>query len=142
MTVAAYVRVSTEQQKAEGSHENQRERIQQWAAREGYDEIEWFEDIAISGQSDDRPAYQRLMDSYEAYDAVVVRELSRFGRDPLTVLQDIEEIVDMLDDRAVELDDPEKRREALSARRTIEEKPGVMDTEKLHQFASSLSSDD
>ena len=31
MTVAAYVRVSTEQQKAEGSHENQRERIQQWA---------------------------------------------------------------------------------------------------------------
>jgi len=94
MTVAAYVRVSTEQQKAEGSHENQRERIQQWADREGYDEIDWFEDIAISGQSDDRPAYQRLMDSYEAYDAVVVRELSRFGRDPLTVMQDVEELVD------------------------------------------------
>jgi hypothetical protein len=57
-------------------------------------------------------------------------------------LELVEEIVDMLDDRAVELEDPEKRREALSARRTIEEKPGVMDTEKLHQFASSLSSDD
>jgi len=94
MTVAAYVRVSTEQQKAEGSHENQRERIQQWADREGYEKIDWFEDIAISGQSDDRPAYQRLMDSYEAYDAVVVRELSRFGRDPLTVMQDVEELVD------------------------------------------------
>ena len=34
------------------------------------------------------------MNSYQEYDAVVVRELSRFGRDPLTVLQDVEEIVD------------------------------------------------
>jgi len=94
MTVAAYVRVSTEQQKQEGSHENQRERIEQWADRNGYDEIEWFEDIAISGQSDNREAYQELIDGYDEYDAVIVRELSRFGRDPLTVLQDVEEIVD------------------------------------------------
>jgi len=91
--VAAYVRVSTEQQREEGSHESQRERIVEWCERQGYDDIDWFEDIAISGQSDDRPKYQALMDSYDEYDAVVVRELSRFGRDPLTVMQDIEEIV-------------------------------------------------
>ena len=94
MTVAAYVRVSTEQQKQEGSHVNQRERIETWAERNGYEEIDWFEDIAISGQSDNREEYQTLMESYGEYDAVVVRELSRFGRDPLTVLQDIEEIVE------------------------------------------------
>jgi len=94
MTVAAYVRVSTEQQKADDSHVNQRERIEQWADRNGYDSIDWFEDIAASGQSENREHYQRLMDSYQEYDAVVVRELSRFGRDPLTVLQDVEEIVD------------------------------------------------
>ena len=94
MTVAAYVRVSTEQQKADDSHVNQRERIEQWADRNGYDSIDWFEDIAVSGQSENREHYQRLMDSYQEYDAVVVRELSRFGRDPLTVLQDVEEIVD------------------------------------------------
>jgi len=92
--VAAYIRVSTEEQKNEGSHENQRERIESWVKRNEYGEIDWYEDIAISGQSDDRPKYQALMDSYDEYDAVVVRELSRFGRDPLTVLQDIEEIVD------------------------------------------------
>jgi DNA invertase Pin-like site-specific DNA recombinase len=92
--VAAYVRVSTEKQKEEGSHENQRERIQEWTDRNGYDEIDWFEDIAISGQSENREHYQRFMDTFEAYDAVVVRELSRFGRDPLTVLQDVEAIVD------------------------------------------------
>jgi len=94
MTVAAYVRVSTEQQKAEGSHENQRERIETWADRHDHESIEWFKDIAVSGQSDNREAYEQLIDSYPEYDAVVVRELSRFGRDPLTVLQDVEAIVD------------------------------------------------
>jgi len=92
--IAAYVRVSTEQQKQEGSHENQRERIQEWADRNGYDSIEFYEDIAISGQSDNREAYQRLMEEYGEYDAVVVRELSRFGRDPLTVMQDVEGIIE------------------------------------------------
>jgi len=91
--VAAYIRVSTEQQKEEGSHENQRERIQQWADAKDYDSIDWFEDIAISGQADGREAYQELMDSYAEYDVVAVRELSRFGRAPLKLLQDIEEIV-------------------------------------------------
>jgi len=93
-SIAAYVRVSTQQQKDEGSHENQRERIEQWADRHEHEDIEWFEDIAISGQSDNREAYQELMESYADYDLVVVRELSRFGRDPLTVLQDIEQIVE------------------------------------------------
>jgi len=94
ISVAAYVRVSTEQQKEEGSHENQRERIKDWSERTGHSDIDWFEDIAVSGQSDNREAYQDLIDSYEDYDVVVVRELSRFGRDPLTVLQDVEEIVE------------------------------------------------
>lgn len=92
--VAAYVRVSTEQQREENSHENQRERVREWADRQDVAEIEFFGDIAVSGQSDDRSAYHDLMDSYAEYDVVVVRELSRFGRDPLTVLQDVEEIVE------------------------------------------------
>lgn len=94
MTVAAYVRVSTEQQKEEGSHLNQRDRIETWADRHGHDEIDWYEDIAISGQSDNRESYQNVMDCYDEYDTVVVRELSRFGRDPLTVLQDVEAIIE------------------------------------------------
>jgi site-specific DNA recombinase len=92
--IAAYVRVSTEEQKEEGSHENQRERIQTWADRHDYPDVEYYEDIAISGQSENRDGYHDLMESFDAYDAVVVRELSRFGRDPLTVLQDVEEIID------------------------------------------------
>jgi len=93
MTVAAYVRVSTEQQREDGSHINQRERIEAYVDRSEYDGIEWFEDIAVSGQSANREAYHDLMDRFDEFEAVVVRELSRFGRDPLTVLQDVEELL-------------------------------------------------
>ena len=79
MEVAGYIRVSTERQKKEGSHENQREKLEQWAEREGHS-ITLFENIAISAQSNDRPAYEQMMDHAEAFDAIVVRELSRFGR--------------------------------------------------------------
>jgi len=94
MTVAAYVRVSTQQQKDEGSHVNQREEIERWIQRSSYDDVDFFEDIAVSGQSDNREAYAQLLEQYHAYDAIVVRELSRFGRDPLTVLQDVEDIIE------------------------------------------------
>jgi DNA invertase Pin-like site-specific DNA recombinase len=93
MTVAAYVRVSTEQQREDESHINQRERIKSYVDRSEYDGIEWFEDIAVSGQSANREAYHDLMNRFDEFEAVVVRELSRFGRDPLTVLQDVEELL-------------------------------------------------
>jgi DNA invertase Pin-like site-specific DNA recombinase len=95
--VAGYVRVSTEQQKEEGSHETQREQLAEWAARHDH-EIEFFEDIAISGQSDERPAYDEMMSRLDEFDLVAVRELSRFGRSLQRVLRDIEQ----LDDAGVE----------------------------------------
>jgi len=94
MTVAAYVRVSTQQQKEDESHLNQRDRIERYCERRNLGKIEWFEDIAISGQSNNREQYSQLMDRYADFDAVIVRELSRFGRDPVKVLQHVEEIVD------------------------------------------------
>lgn len=99
MNVAGYVRVSTEQQKADGSHERQREQLREWAEREGHD-LTLFEDIAISGQSDDRPEYDAMLDAATngRFDAVAVRELSRFGRSLQQVLRDI----DRLDDNGVQ----------------------------------------
>jgi len=97
MNVAGYIRVSTKQQKEDGSHENQRDELQRWAERNGH-ELECFEDIAISGQSDDRPGYQAMMDRADEFDAIVVRELSRFGRNLRKVLDDVE----TLDERGVE----------------------------------------
>jgi DNA invertase Pin-like site-specific DNA recombinase len=99
MRVAGYIRVSTRQQKEEGRHERQRERLEEWADRNDHD-IELFEDIAISGQSDERPAYDEMMSAVQTdgFDAVAVRELSRFGRSLQQVLGDIE----TLDEHGVE----------------------------------------
>jgi DNA invertase Pin-like site-specific DNA recombinase len=88
---AGYVRVSTEKQRENESHKNQRERLNMWGRENGH-ELTIYEDIAISGQSDERDAYERLMDEYTEYDMIVVRELSRFGRDLQNVLSDIQEI--------------------------------------------------
>lgn len=92
--IAAYIRVSTRKQKEEGSHENQREEIAAWADRQGYESVEFYEDIAISGRDDSRPEFNELLDCYDEYDAVVVRELSRFGRSPEKNVQQILEITE------------------------------------------------
>jgi len=91
MEVAGYIRVSTEQQKEEGSHERQREKLEQWAGENGHD-LALFEDIAISGQSDERDDYAEMMNRAAEFDAVAVRELSRFGRSLRKVLNDIHEL--------------------------------------------------
>jgi len=93
MRVAGYVRVSTEQQRDEGSHERQREQLKEWADRHDH-EIVVFEDIAISGQSESRPQYDKMMARADEFDAVAVRELSRFGRSLQQVLRDIETLTD------------------------------------------------
>jgi len=94
--VAAYVRVSTRQQKDEGSHERQRERIREWA-REHDHTVDFYEDLAVSGAAENRAGYHELMDAYEEYDAVVVRELSRWGRGPEQAVADILEITGGMD---------------------------------------------
>jgi DNA invertase Pin-like site-specific DNA recombinase len=90
--VAAYVRVSTAKQAEEDSHVRQRETLQNYVENslEGDIEIDFYEDIAESGQNLDRDAYEDMMDSVEEYDAVLVRELSRFGRSLQKMLNDIE----------------------------------------------------
>lgn len=91
---AAYIRVSTRKQKEEGSHENQRETIQEWVDRHDYEDVDFYEDIAISGRDDSRPEFNTLMDHYQNYDAIIVRELSRFGRSPESNVQQIIDITE------------------------------------------------
>jgi DNA invertase Pin-like site-specific DNA recombinase len=101
MRVAGYVRVSTEQQRDDGSHERQAARLRDWAESR-QDDIDIFEDIAISGQDDTRESYRELMGdpakddlgTVTEYDAVAVREMSRFGRSLQQVTQDIERLHD------------------------------------------------
>lgn len=92
--VCGYVRISTQQQLEDESHIRQRETIERWAednVEEEY-EITFMEDLAISGQSDEREGYNMMMESLEELDVVVVRELSRFGRSLKKILKDVEKM--------------------------------------------------
>lgn len=97
--VAGYVRVSTEKQKEEKAHERQKERLESWKDNQEEEiNLEIYEDAGISGQSDEREAYNRLMDeeTLAQIDAIVVRELSRLGRDLQTLLDD-SQLMDEMD---------------------------------------------
>jgi len=54
----------------------------------------------------------------------------------------LDRVTQTLDDQLVEADDVEEREDLMRARRTIEEKPTVMNTDELHELVSSLGSDD
>jgi len=101
MRCAGYVRVSTEQQKEDGSHERQAERLRTWAERRDA-EIDIYQDTAISGQDPNRESYRELMGdpseddlgTVTEYDTLLVREMSRFGRSLQQVTKDIERLDD------------------------------------------------
>lgn len=73
LDVAAYVRVSTDDQDAG----RQRDTIEQ---KYGDHTIDWFVDLAHSGSSLNRAEYQRLRESLDDYDVVAANELDRLGR--------------------------------------------------------------
>ena len=99
MRAAGYVRVSTEQQRENDSHERQADRLESWAESEGYG-IDIYQDIAVSGQNNQREDYRKLMGDPSKdelariadYDILAVREMSRFGRSLQQVTQDIERL--------------------------------------------------
>ena len=99
MRAAGYVRVSTEQQRENDSHKRQADRLKSWAESEDYG-IDIYQDIAVSGQDDQREDYRELMgDPSEDelarvtdYDILAVREMSRFGRSLQQVTRDIERL--------------------------------------------------
>jgi len=95
MQIAAYVRVSTD---------DQNEQRQMRAIREKYDEqdnqIEWFCDLGESGASASRQEYQRLREHVVEYDVVVAHELDRLGRS----FADLAGFVEDLREKDVDID--------------------------------------
>jgi hypothetical protein len=53
----------------------------------------------------------------------------------------LDQVTQTLDDQLIDADDPDERQDLVRARRTLEEKPAVMDPDELHDLASSLSED-
>ena len=81
MRAAIYVRVSTEEQAAEGySIGAQKEMLQDYCIVEGWEVAGVYEDDGYSGRSVKRPAYQRMMSEIDSWDVLLVIKMDRIHR--------------------------------------------------------------
>ena len=81
MKAVAYARYSSDNQREE-SIDAQLRAINAFADRYNYQLVKTYCDEAISGKTDDRAAFQRMMDAARSrqFDIVIVHEFSRFAR--------------------------------------------------------------
>ncbi|MCX5726869.1 MAG: recombinase family protein, partial [Candidatus Saganbacteria bacterium] len=98
--IAFYIRVSTEDQAKEGySLDVQREYLEAFTKREGYEVFKVYCDDGVSAYSTRRPALQELMADAKAkkFELVLVYKIDRFSRN----LKDLLNLVDELSDCGV-----------------------------------------
>lgn len=98
MKVAIYTRVSTEDQAREGtSLEVQREYLEAFAKREGWEIFGVYVDDGYSGILRNRPALDRLLRDAKAkrFDVVLVHKIDRFARDNRMLLNLVEELSEL-----------------------------------------------
>ena len=78
---ALYVRVSTDEQAAEGySLDAQRSILEDHCLADGLDVFQVYEDDGYSGRNTNRPAYRRMMDEIDSWDVLVVLKMDRIHR--------------------------------------------------------------
>jgi DNA invertase Pin-like site-specific DNA recombinase len=81
MRAAVYVRVSTEEQSAEGySLEAQKAKLLEYCAAEDWDVADVYEDGGFSGRNIKRPGYARMMAELEKWDVLLVLKMDRIHR--------------------------------------------------------------
>jgi site-specific DNA recombinase len=93
--IALYLRVSTEDQAKEGySLEVQREYLESFATREGYEVFKIYSDDGISAYSTRRPALQALLADAKAkrFESVLVHKIDRFSRNLKDLLMLVDEL--------------------------------------------------
>lgn len=108
--VAAYLRLSIEDgDKAESnSIGNQRELIRDFVAeRPKLHLVGEYADDGYTGTNFDRPGFQKMMDGVRSgeIDTIIVKDLSRFGRDYIGVGEYMEQIFPLLGVRLISIND-------------------------------------
>lgn len=86
MKVALYARVSTKNQEVE----EQEEMLTEWAENNGHEYTLYSEQVSSIEQ---RPKFEELMQELKKYDAVAVRELDRFGRSTVDILDKMDLLI-------------------------------------------------
>ncbi|MDY2723916.1 MAG: recombinase family protein [Coriobacteriales bacterium] len=80
-TAVIYARYSCSRQR-EASIDDQLRVCRQWCEREGYEVVATYSDYAMSGRTDERPEFQRMIAAAGESDIVLVYMMDRFSRDP------------------------------------------------------------
>jgi len=93
ITVAPYVRVSTDNQLDNYSIEEQTERLKAYCTAKGYQIYQFYTDGGFSGGNTNRPALQKMLHDLRQgrFNAVIVYKLDRLSRsqkDTLTLIED------------------------------------------------------
>ena len=95
MKIAAYCRVSTEKEAQIDSLEKQIEFFNEFTKKNGYELYKLYADEGISGkQIKHRKQFQQMMLDAKAkkFDKVVVKDVSRFARNTVDLLQSVREL--------------------------------------------------
>lgn len=95
MKIAAYARVSTEKESQVESFEKQIEFFNEFTKKNGYELYKLYADEGISGkQIKHRKQFQQMMQDAKAnkFDKVVVKDVSRFARNTVDLLQSVREL--------------------------------------------------
>ena len=104
-----YLRLSKDDEKAGDSLsiENQRLILQKYVAEQGWELVDEYVDDGYSGTNFDRPDVQRLLEDAKngKIDIIIVKDLSRFGRNYIQVGQYVDYIFPMYNIRFIALSD-------------------------------------
>ena len=104
-----YVRLSKDDERAGESLsiENQKLILTKYVAEQGWNIVDIYVDDGYSGTSFDRPAVTRLLDDAKAgkINLIIVKDLSRFGRNYIQVGQYIDYIFPTYNIRFIALND-------------------------------------
>ena len=102
-----YIRLSVRDKDPSGSIENQRLMIEEWGHRHQVPIMRYYIDNGFSGKRFDRPAFQQMIKDIlaEKVECVIEKDLSRLGRDYITVGYYLEMFFPSKDVRFVSIND-------------------------------------
>lgn len=106
--VVGYCRVSTENQKEEGTIDIQRKSLSEYCLLNNYELIETFEDNGVSGGLEDRAGLSELFDYLESnkeVQLVIIFKLDRLARD-LYIQEHLIKKLEQLDKKLISIKEP------------------------------------
>lgn len=125
-TAVIYARFSCSKQ-SEMSIDDQIRVCRNWCAREGYEVVATYSDYAISGRTDDRPEFQKMVSNAGESEIVLVYMMDRFSRD----IYDAPIYKKRLRDRGVRV---------VSATEAMPDGPEAIILEKLNEGLAAMES--